>query len=294
MAKNRNWCFTLNNYTEEEVEAIKVIECNYLIFGKEVGESGTPHLQGYIEFKNARHLGGVKKLIGSRAHLETRKGTAEQASTYCKKEGNEIFEVGKMSHAGARTDLTALRDKILEEDHTEVIVENFELYCRYRGGIDALIDYKNLKKKRTTMTKGIWLYGETGVGKSHRAFELAGDDVYVWTDDNGWWDGYQGQRTVVINDFRGAIKYNEMLQMIDKWPHSVRRRGRVPMPFTSELVIVTSSLKPEDIYNGVLEREDSIDQLLRRIEVIKLTKRNLGTEVPPGNTELGVCQKIKM
>lgn len=97
------------------------------------------------------------------------------------------------------------------------------------------------------MTEGFWYYGETGVGKSHRAFAEAGDDVYVWVDDNGWWDGYTGQEVVIINDFRGGIKYNELLQLIDKWPYSVRRRGRPPMPFTSKKIIITSSMSPDQV-----------------------------------------------
>lgn len=272
MSKNRNWCFTLNNYTEVEVESIKKLEekCTYLVFGYEVGENGTPHLQGYIEFANARALGGVKKLIGSRAHLEPRMGTSKQASDYCKKD-EKFFECGELSNPGKRTDLLELKASV-EEGNVDVIETHFELYCRYRGGINDLIDKQNLKKKRTEMTKGIWFHGPTGSGKSHRAFEMAGDDVYVWCDDGGWWDGYTGQETVVINDFRGGIKYNELLQLVDKWPHSVRRRGKVPMPFTSKTVIVTSSLPPEKVYRNV-DAEDSIDQLLRRFEVIELAQR---------------------
>lgn len=97
MSRSRGWCFTLNNYTQEEEEKIKQVECKYLVFGHEhtkPGE-GTPHLQGYIFFKNQKTMNVVKQLLGERCHLETQKGTADQAAEYCMKEGVDIFEKGE-------------------------------------------------------------------------------------------------------------------------------------------------------------------------------------------------------
>lgn len=89
-----NWCFTLNNYTDEEIVAIKAIDYKYLVFGYEVGENGTPHLQGYIELTKRLRFGGVKKLFPPRVHLEARRGTAEEAADYCKKDGVFFEEYG--------------------------------------------------------------------------------------------------------------------------------------------------------------------------------------------------------
>ena len=61
----------------------------------------------------------------------------------------------------------------------------------------------------------------------------------MWKDDNDWQDGYTGQETVIINDFRGGIKYAVLLQLIDKWPAFVSRRGREPAPFLAKHVIIT-------------------------------------------------------
>ena len=92
MSKARNYCFTFNNYTVEEHTDIMVIECKYLVIGKEIGESGTPHLQGFIAFNNQRSFNGMKKLI-PRAHIEVAK-TIDEAIEYCKKDG-EFFEKGE-------------------------------------------------------------------------------------------------------------------------------------------------------------------------------------------------------
>ncbi len=93
--KSRGWCFTLNNYTPDDTAGLASLSgsSKYLVFGREVGESGTPHLQGYVFFANPRALAGVSKLI-PRAHLEPSRGTPRQASDYCKK-GDDYVEHGE-------------------------------------------------------------------------------------------------------------------------------------------------------------------------------------------------------
>lgn len=82
------WCFTLNNWTEEELSSICSIcsvECRYAVVGQEVGEKGTPHLQGYIEFKTKKRpikIFGIKRI-----HWEVAKFSKEHNTNYCKKDG---------------------------------------------------------------------------------------------------------------------------------------------------------------------------------------------------------------
>ena len=61
--------------------------CRYLVVGREVGQSGTPHLQGFVIFNRSVRRSRVSGLL-PRAHLEITRGTSEQAATYCKKEGD--------------------------------------------------------------------------------------------------------------------------------------------------------------------------------------------------------------
>lgn len=273
MSRTRGWAFTLNNYTDDEKEHIKNIKCNYLIFGEEVGESGTPHLQGYILFTNAKTMSAAKKTISKRCHIEKAIASAEKNKEYCSKDGT-IFEKGDCPKQGERNDLEKLRNKILDDELTvnDIIMENPMMYHQYGRTLNKIEDLKLRQNQRKEMTKGIWYWGPTGVGKSHKAFENYSPDThYNVPDDGDWWDAYTQQDTVILNDFRGSISYNTMLQMVDKWPYAVRRRNREPMPFTSKLVIVTSSLKPEEVYNR-RDDEDKIEQLLRRFEVIQLSQ----------------------
>lgn len=94
--RSRGWCFTLNNYSDEEYESLKKYghtDTAKFIIGKEVGsKEKTPHLQGYYHHKNAQTLTHMKK-INQRAHWEIAKGSPEQNYEYCSKE-NDFIEEG--------------------------------------------------------------------------------------------------------------------------------------------------------------------------------------------------------
>jgi len=86
------WLFTHNNYTLESLKDIKEkLSSNsskYYIFGFEVGESGTPHLQGYVEFsKKIRPM----SFFAYSCHWTKAKGSRLQNFNYCSKGGHYII-----------------------------------------------------------------------------------------------------------------------------------------------------------------------------------------------------------
>lgn len=87
-SRARRVCFTLNNWKEEDLDTL-TREFDMYIIGKECGEGGTPHLQGYAEFKNPRYFSSLKN-INKRIHWEIAKGNRQQNIQYCSKEGNYI------------------------------------------------------------------------------------------------------------------------------------------------------------------------------------------------------------
>jgi len=89
MAKSKNWCFTLNNYTEADEKDISLWECKGVAYAHEIGDSGTPHLQGYVCFKNQVRLATCKEL-NNRAHWEIMKGTLTDNQKYCSKQGQLV------------------------------------------------------------------------------------------------------------------------------------------------------------------------------------------------------------
>lgn len=103
-AQSRRWCFTLNNPTDEEIAALSFsgglagTSVGFICWGREHFEpgAGTPHLQGYVEFKTKLRIGGIKKLAGfGRAHLESARGSAAESIAYCGKEDPSPFRAGE-------------------------------------------------------------------------------------------------------------------------------------------------------------------------------------------------------
>jgi len=89
------WCFTLNNYGETAIETILkgLNPKDKYIIGEEVGEQGTPHLQGYIHFHSKKRMSQLKKLSPCKIHWEKCKGTELQNIEYCSKDGKLITNI---------------------------------------------------------------------------------------------------------------------------------------------------------------------------------------------------------
>lgn len=257
MSRLRNWCFTLNNYTDKNEESIRNIDCKYLIYGKEIGEKGTKHLQGYIEFKNGKSLIACKKLIEN-AHWECRRGTGEQASNYCKKDNNFI-ELGEIGKQGNRTDISEVTENIIGGESICKIAENNpELFIKYSKGIKEL---KNLQyKPRNEKPFVCYLWGSTGVGKTRFAFTHH-ETIYI-KDGTIWWDGYTQQEAIVIDDFDGRWPIRDLLRLLDRYPYMGQIKGGY-ININSPYIYITCDQNIEAHYDKYLR-----EQLMRRIEYI--------------------------
>nr|QKN88869.1 MAG: replication-associated protein [Cressdnaviricota sp.] len=95
MAQSTRWCFTLNNPTDAEHAYFNELSSSihshgirYLVYGREVGDGGTPHLQGFVIFDRRLRLGSVRDLLGNRGHYECARAASDSASNYCKKDGD--------------------------------------------------------------------------------------------------------------------------------------------------------------------------------------------------------------
>lgn len=288
--KSRYACFTY--YGTNEPARLCEDTVKYLVWQWEIcPDTGRRHAQGYAEFKNALSIKSIQnKLNCPGAHIEERRGTAEQASEYCKKKDSaevpgEYHESGTISKApapGKRNDLLILKEKAESGASIAEMFRDDECFghmLKYSGAMQTYIDLLN-QKKRDFKTQGWWFYGKTMTGKTHRSYALCEEileskfgitegweeEVYNFVaSDQNWWDKYTGQKCVVMNDFRGnQIQYAELLKLVDKWPHSVRRRNTSPREFVAHVLIINSPFSPGQAYEGMLHTEDKITQLERR------------------------------
>ena len=139
MTRACNWCFTLNNFTEEEYTAICGVQeddqTRYLVVGREVGEEGTPHLQGYVQFTSRMRLRRVKDLLSPRAHLEVARGKPAANRTYCTKENNFV-EFGRIQNQGQRNDLSEMKDDYAQKMSAADLFNKYgERWLRHRRSI---------------------------------------------------------------------------------------------------------------------------------------------------------------
>lgn len=246
----------------------------YIVAGREIcPKSKNQHYQCYIYFAQKLSFNNLKKKLlnhlGKATHIEAAFKDFETNFDYCTKD-NDFYEWGEKPRQGARVDLIAIKDNLLNGSTNceKIRAEDPHLYHMYGRTLEKLEDDYMRKQFRTETTTAEWLYGKTGVGKSHYAFANYHPDThYLVCDDNGWWDNYKGQDIVIINEFRGEIKFKMLLELCDKYPYCVKRRGRPPLPFVSKHIIITSCAPPEEIYNNALSINDNIDQLHRRITV---------------------------
>lgn len=137
----RNFCFTLNNYDPEDFDSLLSSDLfSYVIVGREIAASGTPHLQGYAELKKRTRFSTLKKCLPHGIHVERRKGTAQQAADYCRKDG-DYKEAGVMKQPGKRNDLKILRDAIKEGKSDLELFEISDACFRYPRAVKM---YKKL------------------------------------------------------------------------------------------------------------------------------------------------------
>jgi len=284
----RLWCFTNYDLSFDYEAYMERSGAQYVAWGDEVcPTTNRQHHQGFVYFAVQKTS---KKNVAAdlgKSHVEPCRGSLTDNEAYCAKEGS-YHELGVKPAQGARADLKDLKDEIVAGKRSvdDITMDDPMVYHQYGRTLEKIEDIALRKKFRTEMTVGIWYYGETCGGKSHNAYENFDPAThYVWKDDNGWQDGYAGQETVVIDDFRGGIPYNELLRIVDKWPYTLRRRNREPVPFLAKTVIVTSSLPPNMVYKN-LAANDSLAQLLRRFEVIEWSSESkvLAQKCSEGNT----------
>jgi len=258
MSRAKNWCITLNN-PEGQCLEFKEDIMQFLICGLEKGEKGTQHLQGYVQFKSRLRLNQVK-VIWPRAHLEVAKGKPSQNVTYCSKE-KHVHQHGTLQQGqGTRNDLNELKNIIDASGSWDAIREhNYGASIRYRRALQQ--DIRDQRKHRQWETKLYIHWGDTGTGKSrycHENFPNA-----FWKTRGEWWDGYEGQEIVIIDEFYGWLPIGDLLRLADRYPMLVPVKGGFEK-FVAKEIHITSN-KPWEEWWPNVTNERVLSAFKRRI-----------------------------
>jgi len=265
------------------------------VFGYEIcPKTKRLHAQYTLFFRTAKRFTTLKKTYRT-LHFEPVRNY-NKSIQYCKKgdqsheewatkgiEGPnygrdaKVTEWGTYPQQGQRTDINELKDQIVkgETTCTDIFLNNPDMYQKYGRTLEKIQGYRYKQMFRTEMTTCDWYVGPTGSGKSHHAFKNYNPQTcFLFPKDGSWWDNYEMEDTVIINEFRGEIKFGKLLDLIDKWPCNVSRRNHCPRPFITKHIIITSLMHPRDIYYNIAEKDD-FTQLMRRINIIELEPRSV-------------------
>ncbi len=261
----RAWCLTINNWTDEHLQLFTDLyesgKILYGIAGREVGESGTPHLQCTVFFARTHRRPAVRRMFPG-AHVSVCK-FREKSVTYCKKE-NSFTEFGTTETAqGERTDLSIAIDTLRKDGLQALKLEHPVIYVKYPRGISTLLEAPPRDPSKPPIVT--WLHGPTGTGKT-RSVVAWEKDLWISGGSLRWWDGYTGQEAVLFDDFRGDFcTFHWFLRVVDRYPIRVELKG-TSREFTSSRIYITCPDHPQDVWPSHEDKR----QLLRRINRIIL------------------------
>lgn len=250
----RNIVFTLNNYSEDEYNSIlNNTLWSWVIIGKEMGESGTAHLQGYGVLSKQMSNGPIKTNINNRMHYEARRGSHQQAKEYCKKDG-QWEEKGVEPKQGERTDIKKAAECIRSEGVKRCAEEYPVEFIKYNRG---LILYESLfiEPYNHDSVRGEWFVGPPGTGKSRDA-RARDVNAYIKAQ-NKWWDGYKGEETVILDDLDTGALGHYLKIWADRYSCTGEVKGGT-VQLRHKVFIVTSNYTIEQLWPDSVEMQEAI------------------------------------
>lgn len=268
---SRGWTFTIHDYTQDNIKRgliwLETPECIGISAGLEIcPKTNRPHIQGYVRLHSPVRKGHFRKIIGPNGTgktdwwMDKAKGDWTSNANYTSKDNKVVwFKVPPASHQGTRTDLQEFREAIkrnaddaeLFENHLPVIAKYPRLEQRLRQSFLK----RNTREFRDVQVIVHW--GEAGTGKTRKPYD---EGAFLFDDyENGWWDGYEGESVICLDDFYGGIKYAFLLRLLDGYQCRLKVKGGFTYAQWSK-VYITSNKPPEQWYSLGLT-----DALKRRI-----------------------------
>jgi len=256
--KAKHWVFTLNNpavvlaeFCDEKWNAAKHA---YLVVGEEVGEeTHTPHFQGYIAFLNKVRFTTVKALLGDKTHVEVKRGTVQEASDYCKKDGR-FLEYGVLPSEQCKRGADATRDsyedayQLAKKQKVSEIAPMLQI--RHLSNLQRIADRENVKADDLGYFPGVFIYGPPGSGKSH--YVRSQFPGAYWKDWNKWWDEFPGGSPVIMEDLdptHTKFLAGKLKIWLDRFAFRAEAKNRSFMARPS-FIAITSNYSLEELFDS--------------------------------------------
>lgn len=215
----------------------------------------------------SRRLGFLKTLLGDRVHAELSRSAAADAYVWkldTRVEGT-CFELGQRPfRRNNKRDwgsiLEAAKSGRLDDIDPSVVV------CHYRSLRCIASDFGACP---AIERRAIVYWGGTQLGKSRRAWHEAGYSSYAKDPRTKWWDGYRGEKHVIVDEFRGTIDISHILRWLDRYPVRVEVKGST-IPLLATTFWFTSNIAPDKWYPDL--DLDTFRALERRLEIVHFTE----------------------
>jgi hypothetical protein len=271
--RGKCWGGTLNNPTPADAEFVKQFSTEshirYCVACTEVGDCGTEHIQLAFSSKNNLTQSALTKKFGKRWHWDKYGKFTEYP---LKHDSVVIVNVKPVSTQGARTDLTKAHAALLAgTDRTQFRDEHFSVYAKYANLHKRFFQDGMQHRNPDQPPMVVWLSGPSGSGKSRCIMDMVKGVIggaYIHSPDGRWWDMYNQQPVVVIDEYRVKdYDWAFTLRLTDRYPFSVPTRGLAPIPFNSPLIVFTCVADPREAHQHHTGEGswDTDGQLLRRI-----------------------------
>jgi len=272
--KARTWLCTLNNPDQKLSEIHIATGAVYTVGQLELGENGTYHFQFVQTFGRQIRLTHYKKV---NKNISARPVIVDNGvEKYCMKEDTRIegpWEFGtRPMNRNSKKDwddiwLNAKRGN-MEEIPSDVRVRCYSNLKK--------IEKDHIEVKDSDDVRGVWIWGAAGYGKSRMARERF-PNAYPKLC-NKWWDGYQNQQYVIMDDI--GLEHKCLGQQLKIWADRygciLENKGGA-MSSNFKKFVVTSQYSIEQIFEG---DQQTIEALRRRFEVIHLPFKMYATINP--------------
>lgn len=232
---------------------------------EEGGTTGYRHWQVLAVCAKRVTRNQLKGFLCPEAHCEQSRSSA--ANDYVWKDDTAVpntrFEIGTLPKSKARSVdwdavWSAAKSGDIDSIPKDILIRNYTSIKRIR------VDNCTPPMRPGIEVRVYW--GPTGTGKTHRAFDEAGSNFYIKNSRTKWWDGYQGQPNVIIDEFNGSIDVTYLLNWFDKYPCFAEIKG-FSVPLQAVKFWVTSNVEPIFWYQDITAAHR--DALLRRLTVVE-------------------------